>query len=106
MKARFLGAVALAFAFTQLAAPAAYAQQAAAQFRTAAPQTFSSQDLQQYGLSAEASDRATALQSQGYEIRVLSHEEAQQYQAGITDNQWLLIGILAAVIVVAVAVSD
>ena len=105
MKARFLGAVALAFAFTQMAAPAAYAQQAA-QFRTAAPQTFSSQDLQQYGLSAEASDRAAALQSQGYEIRVLSRDEAEQYQAGITDNQWLLIGILAAVIVVAVAVSD
>jgi len=101
-----MGAVALAFALTQLAAPAAYAQQTAAQFRTAAPQSFSSEDLQRYGLSADASDRAAALQSQGYEIRVLSREEAQQYQAGITDNQWLLIGILAAVVVIAVAVAD
>lgn len=106
MKSRLLGAVALAFAFSQVAAPAAYAQQAAAQFRTAAPQSFSSEDLQRYGLSADASARAEALQAQGYEIRVLSHEEAAQYQAGITDNQWLLIGILAAVVVIAVAVSD
>jgi hypothetical protein len=106
MKSRILGAVALAFAFTQIAAPAAYAEQAAAQFRSAAPQAFTADDLQRYGLSAEASDRAVALQEQGYEVRVLSHEEAQQYQAGITDNQWLLIGILAAVVVIAVAVSD
>lgn len=106
MKSRIVGAVALAFALAQLTAAPAYAEQAAAQFRTAAPQAFTAQDLQSYGLSTEASERATALQAQGYEIRVLSHEEAAQYQAGITDNQWLLIGILAAVIVVAVAVSD
>lgn len=105
MKSRFIGAVALAFAFTQIAAAPAFAEQAA-QFRTAPPQAFSSEDLQQYGLNADASDRAMALQDQGYEIRVLSREEAAQYQAGITDNQWLLIGILAAVVVIAVAVAD
>jgi hypothetical protein len=104
MKSRILGAVALAFAFSQVAVMPAYAEQA--QFRTAAPQAFSQTDLQSYGLSADASARAAALQEQGYEIRVLSHEEAEQYQAGITDNQWLLIGILAAVVVIAVAVAD
>ena len=46
------------------------------------------------------------LQNQGYEIRVLSQEEAAQYQAGITDSQWIWLGILAGVIVIAVAVSD
>jgi hypothetical protein len=106
MKSRFIGAVALAFAFAQITAAPAFAEQSAAQFRTAAPQTFSSDDLQQYGLSSDASNRAMALQDQGYEIRVLSREEAAQYQAGITDNQWLLIGILAAVVVIAVAVAD
>ncbi|MGQ0534308.1 MAG: hypothetical protein ACT4OF_16690 [Caulobacteraceae bacterium] len=105
MKSRIAGAVALAFALAQLTAAPAYAEQAA-QFRAAAPQVFTAQDLQSYGLSAEASERATVLQDQGYEIRVLSREEAEQYQAGITDNQWLLIGILAAVVVIAVAVSD
>ena len=99
MKSRILSAAALALA---LASAPAYAQE----FRTAAPQTFSSQELQQYGLSADATERAVALQEQGYEIRVLSAEEAAQYQAGITDNQWLLIGILAAVVVIAVAVAD
>lgn len=101
MKSRFIGAAALAFA---LATAPAYAE--TAQFRSAAPQTFSAQELQSYGLSAEASNRAMALQEQGYEVRVLSQEEASQYQAGITDNQWLLLGILAGVIIIAVAVAD
>ena len=101
MKSRFLGAAALAFA---LATAPAYAE--TAQFRSATPQTFSSQDLQSYGLSAEASNRAVDLQNQGYEVRVLSEEEAANYQAGITDNQWLLLGILAGVVIIAVAVAD
>ncbi|MEQ1492871.1 MAG: hypothetical protein ABL871_06785 [Terricaulis sp.] len=101
MKSRIFGAAALAVAL--VTAPA-YAEQA--QFRSAAPQTFSSQELQSYGLDANATARAEALQNEGYEIRVLSREEAEQYQAGITDNQWLLIGILAAVVVIAVAVAD
>lgn len=101
MNLRFIGAAALAFA---LATAPAYAEQA--QFRSAAPQTFTSQDLQSYGLSADASARAVDLQNQGYEVRVLSEEEAQDYQAGITDNQWLLLGILAGVVIIAVAVAD
>jgi len=101
MKSRFIGAAALAFT---LAIAPAYAEQA--QFRSAAPQTFTSQELQSYGLNADQTSRAVALQEQGYEVRVLSEEEAAQYQAGITDNQWLLIGILAAVVVIAVAVAD
>jgi hypothetical protein len=103
MKTRFAGAAALAFALAQLTAMPAYAE---APFRTAAPQTFNAQELQEYGLSADQMSRAEALQRQGYEIRVLPRDEAEQYQAGITDNQWLLIGILAAVVVIAVAVAD
>ncbi|HET9229888.1 MAG TPA: hypothetical protein VFO00_01285 [Vitreimonas sp.] len=98
-------AIALSFALVTMAAPAAYAQEPA-QFRSAAPQSFSAGELQQYGLDAQATQRAMDLQAQGYEIRVLSAEEAQQYQAGITDNQWIWIGILVGVIVIAVAVSD
>jgi hypothetical protein len=104
MKSRLAAVVAATFALSTLAAMPAYAEQSA--FRTPAAQTFSSSDLQSYGLSAEASQRAVDLQKQGYEIKVLSEEEAAQYQAGITDNQWLLLGILAGVIVIAVAVSD
>ncbi len=102
-KSRLAGAVALGFALAQLAALPANAEQT---FRTAAPQTFSAQELQAYGLDRAATDRAVALQDQGYQIRVLSEEEAANYQAGITDNQWLLLGILAGVIVIAVAVAD
>lgn len=103
-KSILAGAVALTFIFGQITATSALAEQAA--FRTAAPQTFSAQDLQRYGLDAGTSQRAVALQQQGYEVKVLSPAEAQQYQAGITDNQWLMLGILAGVIVIAVAVSD
>lgn len=102
-KSRFAGAVALAFAVAQFAALPAQSEQT---FRTAAPQAFTAQELQAYGLDAQASNRAMQLQDQGYQIRVLSEEEAANYQAGITDNQWLLLGILAGVIVIAVAVAD
>lgn len=101
MKSRIIGAAALAFA---MATTSAFAE--TAQFRSAAPQTFTAQELQSYGLDQQTAARATSLQDQGYEIRVLSAEEADQVQAGITDNQWLLLGILAGVIVIAVAVAD
>lgn len=103
MMKRIAATVAFSFALSSVTAPA-FAEEAA--FRTAAPQTFSSSELQAYGLSADETERAVALQDQGYQIRVMSEEEAAQYQAGVTDNQWLLIGILAGVIVIAVAVAD
>lgn len=101
MKSRFVTALALSAALVAATVTPSFAQ-----FRTAEPQTFTATELQAYGLDAQASERAVALQDQGYEIRVLSQEEAQAYQAGITDNQWLLLGILAGVIVIAVVVSD
>ena len=105
MKPHVAGALALGLAFAQFAAMPAYATQPA-HFRSVAPQQFSAEELQRYGLDAAASERAADLQRQGYQIMVLTPEEAQKYTAGITDNQWLLIGILAAVIVIAVAVAD
>lgn len=99
---RFATALAVSFALTSIAAPA----MAQTEFRTAEPQTFSTQELQQYGLDAAATERAIDLQNQGYEIRVLSEEEAANYQAGITDSQWIWLGILAGVIIIAVAVAD
>jgi hypothetical protein len=83
----------------------ASAEEAAAQFRAVERQTFTSEDLQRYGLGAEEADRAVAYQDRGYELKVLTPEEAEQYTAGITDNEWLLIGILVGVVVIAVSVS-
>ncbi|MEZ6023143.1 MAG: hypothetical protein R3C16_06975 [Hyphomonadaceae bacterium] len=99
MMTRF--ATALAMSVALVTAPAF----AETQFRTPEAQAFSSEDLQRYGLDDAATQRAIELQDQGYEIRMLSEEEAQQYQAGVTDTQWLLLGILAGVIVIAVAVD-
>jgi len=104
MKFRLATAVALSLAFTQLAAPAAYAQQAASSFRTAEARSFSTDELQAYGLSATDAAQVAALQTQGYEVKVLTPEEAEQYQAGMSTRTWLLIGL--AVVVVAVAVSS
>lgn len=98
---RLATALAVSFAVASIAAPAI----AQAEFRGPAPQYFSSQDLERYGLDAAATERAIHLQNQGYDIRVLSQAEAADYQAGVTDNQWVLIGILAGVIIIAVAVA-
>ncbi|HRE44635.1 MAG TPA: hypothetical protein PKY87_11775 [Terricaulis sp.] len=103
MKPRFLTALAMSAALTAATVAPSFAE---APFRSAAPQTFSAEELHAYGLNEAATERAIALQEQGYEIHVLSEEEAAGYQAGITDTQWLLLGILAGVIVIAVVVAD
>lgn len=94
-------ATAVAFALALSAAAPAFAEEQA--FRTVEAQSFTQQDLQQYGLSQADAAQVAAYQEQGYQVVVMSPEEAQQYQAGITGTQWLLIGLL--VVVVAVAVS-
>ena len=104
MKARLINAVALSLALSSIAVPMASAKEAA--FRTAAPQTFTAAELQSYGLDRSTAQRAVDLQAQGYQIKTLTPEEAAQYQAGITDNQWIWLGILAGVIIIAVAVAD
>lgn len=104
MKFRLASAVALSFAITQVAAPAAFAQEPASQFRTVAAQSFTTDDLQRYGLSSADASQVHALQQQGYEVRVVSPEEAQQYSAGqFTQTQWLVIGLIVVLVIVAVA---
>ncbi len=101
MKSRLGPIVALSFALATIAAPAA----AETPFRTAEPQTFTADELQAYGLDAATTERALAYQEDGYQVMVLSEEEAEAYTAGITDSQWIWLGILAGVIIIAVAVS-
>jgi hypothetical protein len=105
MKSTIASTIALAFAAAQFVAMPAYAEQPAT-FRSVEAQKFSSADLQRYGMSQAAADHGAALQDQGYKVMVLSKDDAAKYQAGISDNQWILLGILAGVIVIAVAVAD
>ncbi|MGD9980431.1 MAG: hypothetical protein AB7H66_17245 [Hyphomonadaceae bacterium] len=100
---RLATAVAFSLALTSFA-PLAAAQEPAQQFRSAEAQSFTTDELQQYGLSAADAAQVAAYQDQGYNVVVMTPEEAAQYQAGITGTQWLLIGLL--VIVIAVAVAD
>jgi hypothetical protein len=102
MKLRLATALALSLAFTQVAAPAAFAQQTS-QFRTVEAQTFTVDELQRYGLSAEDAARVQAYQEQGYQVAVLTPEEAEQYGAGWSTNTWLIIGLVVVVIAVAAA---
>lgn len=106
MKNILAGASALGLAFAQFAAVTAHAAEPAASFRTVAPQKFSAEDLQRYGVTKANAERGVDLQKQGYKVMVLNEQEAAKYKAGITDNQWILLGILAGVIVIAVAVAD
>lgn len=101
MKFRLATALALSLAFTSVAAPAAFAQQAS-QFRTVEPRSFSTEDLQRYGLSAQDAAQVRALQEQGYAVRVLTPEEAAQYSGGMSNRTWWIIG---AVVVVAAIVA-
>ena len=104
MKSRLIGAVAFAFAFAQLAATPALADTAQAHFRAAAPQTFSQTDLQRYGLSATDATKVSELQSQGYQVQLMTPAEAAQVRGGAwVDNNWLIIGAIIIVVVVVAA---
>ncbi len=103
MKLRLASALALSLAFTTIVAPAAFAQQASS-FRTVEPRTFTTDELQAYGLTATDAAQVAAYQEQGYQVTVLSPEEAEQYSAGLSTTTWIIIGV--AVIVIAVVASD
>jgi len=96
-------AIALSFAFATMTTPVAYAEQAAA-FRTAAPQAFTTDELQRYGLSSADAAQVADLQAQGYEVQVMTPEEASQVTGGqFSSTQWLVIGLIVVLVVVAVA---
>jgi hypothetical protein len=104
MKFHLATAVALSLAFTQMAAPVALAQEPATQFRSVEAQTFSVEELQRYGLSGADAAQVHAYQQAGYQVQVITPEEAAQYHAGqFTTNQWLVIGLIVIVVAVAVA---
>jgi hypothetical protein len=103
MKLRLASVLALSLAFTQVAAPAAFAQEPATQFRSVEARTFSAEELQRYGLSAEDAAQVRAYQEQGYSVQVMTPEEASQYTGGLSNNTWLIIGLVVVVVAVAVA---
>jgi hypothetical protein len=104
MKPQFTIALAAALALSQFAATSALAETASpAAFRSVSPQTFTSADLQRYGLDAESAAKIQDLQTKGYDVRLLSPAEAQQYRGGqMSTRTWWIIG---AVVLVAVAVA-
>lgn len=96
-------AIALSLAFATMTAPVAYAGQPAA-FRTAAPQAFTTDELQRYGLSAADAGQVADLQAQGYQVQVMTAEEASQITGGqFTNTQWLVIGLIVVLVVIAVS---
>jgi hypothetical protein len=102
MKTRLPAAIALGFALSQAVVPFAVAETSAAQFRSVEPKSFSTEDLQRYGLTEAQAAEVRAYQEQGYEIQVLTPEEAEAYNAGLSANNALaIIGLVAVVLVVA-----
>lgn len=105
MKLRLATAVALSLAFTQITAPAVFATEAPA-FRSVEAQSFSQDELQRYGLSADDAAAVGAYQDAGYQVQVVSAEEAANITGGqFSQNQWLVIGLIVLVVVVAVSVD-
>jgi len=103
MKFRLATALALSLAFTSVSAPAAFAAEPA-QFRSAEARTFTTDDLQRYGLSAQDAQTVADMQANGYTVQTITAEEAAAMNAGqFSNNQWLVIGLIVLVVVVAVA---
>ena len=106
MKAPFYLVLAASLALSPVAISTASAETAATHFRSAPAQTFSQADMQRYGLSSEQAARGAELQRQGYQVQVMTQEEAQRVYGGqISYNTWIIVGVVA-LIVIAVAVSN
>lgn len=102
MKTRLPAAIALGFALTQVAVPFAFAETPASQFRSVEAQSFNADEMARYGLSEAEAAQVRTYQEQGYEIQLLTPEEAEAYNAGLTNNNVLaIIGLVAIVVVVA-----
>lgn len=102
MKLRLSAAAAFTFALAQIASPAALAQADASPFRSVEAKTFSEADLMAYGLSAEDAARAANYQAQGYTVQLVTPEEAEAYNAGLSsDNALALVGLVVLVVVAA-----
>lgn len=98
-------ALALSLAVAPLASQAAFAETQASPFRSVEPQTFSEDDLQRYGLTQDEAATVQAYQEQGYQVQLLTPEEAEAYNAGMSNTNILaLIGLVAIVVVVAAAI--
>ncbi len=108
MRHRFVTAVALSLALSQVAVATASAETvgaAPAHFRTAAAHTFSTTDLERYGLSAADAQHVAALQQQGYRVQVMSRADAERVYGGqYASNTWVAIGAVALVVIAITAV--
>lgn len=102
MKLRVPAAIAASLALSMAAPAAAFAQEAPSPFRSVEAQSFSANDLQRYGLTDEQIAAVESYQQQGYEVQVMTPEEAAEYTGGMTTNNLLaIVGLVAIVVVVA-----
>ena len=102
MKLRVPAAIAASLALSLAAPAAAFAEEASSPFRSVEAQTFSANDLQRYGLSDEQIATVEIYQQQGYEVKVMTPEEAAEYTGGMSANNFLaIVGLVAIVVVVA-----
>lgn len=107
MKKALFAVLAASLALGQFAISTASAEEVAttSHFRSATPQSFSTTELQQYGLSTADADQVAALQQQGYQVQVMTPEEAQATYGGAwSQNTWIIIGVIALVVIAAAAI--
>lgn len=103
MKLRVPAAIAMSLALSVATVPAAFAE--ASPFRSVEAQAFSDSDLARYGLTADEISQVEAYKAQGYEVQLLTAEEAEAYNAGLSNNNVLaIIGLVAIIVVIAAIV--
>jgi hypothetical protein len=105
MKLRIPTAIVMSVALTGLAAPVAFAEAPVSQFRSVEAQSFNADEMEKYGLSEADAATVRAYQEQGYAVQLLTPEEADAYNAGMSNTNILaIIGLVAIVVVVASAI--
>ena len=101
------GACAVAAAAAMLLAQTAYAEAPSrAAFRSPAPTAFSQSDVASYKLDAGTAAKVEQYQKDGYQVMALTPDQLASARAGLNNTTWIIIGVVALVVIVAVAANN
>lgn len=75
-------------------------------FHSPAPSAFSQSDIASYKLDAETAAKAEQYRKDGYQVMALTPDKLEASKAGLNNTTWIIIGVVALVVIIAVAASN
>jgi len=72
-------------------------------FRSPTPMAFSQSDIASYKLDAATSAKVEQYRQEGYQVTALSPDQLESAKAGLNNTTWIIIGVVALVVIIAVA---